>query len=110
MKTKVFDSYSEARDLVSKLMESYAIILDQHLIAHDDEIELNAMDKICQTCDDLDWIYWIGIRTRGVEGYTHSSLVKTKIDALHDTCVCAIKVTKGNGMVVVDYKQNQLNF
>lgn len=110
MKTKVFSSYSEARSFVDTLCKAYSTILDQHLISHDADIELGAMDKVCYTCDDLDWIYWIGIRTRGVEGYTHKSLVKTKIEALHDTCICAIKVTKSNGVIEVCYKQNQLNF
>ena len=112
MKTKSFKSFKEAKDFVSTLLESYAVVLDQHLISHDAAIEMKAMEEIDSSCKEFgcDWTYFIGIRTRGVEGCTNKDGVITRILELHDKCVCAIQVNSTGSEVTVSYKQAKLNF
>ena len=112
MKTKTFGSYSEARNYVIKLTESYAIILDQHLISHDAQIEMWYLDGIDEDAKEYGFTYeyFIAIRTKGVEGDEHKKNVIDTIKKLNDTTLCEIRFIKEQEQYVVAYKQNQLNF
>lgn len=112
MKVKEFGAYNEARSFISRLCESYSVILDQHLISSDAEIELKGLDEIHRISMDYEYPYeyWIAIRRRGVEGNEYKHPIKEKIAKLNDECLCAIKVMRKEETFVVIYKQNQLNF
>lgn len=112
VKIKEFDAYNEARNFISRLCESYSVILDQSLISGDAEVELKQLDEIHRASIDYEYPYeyWIAIRSRGVEGNEYKHPIKEKIAKLNDECLCVIKVMRKEESFVVIYKQNQLNF
>ena len=109
---KVFKSIEEAQSFISTMCNAYTTVLDQHLISHDSQIDMEVLLDVHNECESVGCTYafWIGIRRRGCESSTNKYHVINRIKELGDECLCAIKVSNENGVIEVCYKQNQLNF
>ena len=89
-----FDKAAQVKKFLLNLANGYAAIYNSSLIEMDSETSINhwaEFDKECKS-EKTYYVFFIGIRKRGIEsGYTHSH-IEERVQVLQDTLICDVQV------------------
>lgn len=114
---KEFATIEQVENFLWNMCNAYSLVLNQHLIIHDAQIEIEHLNIIDRECREYEvesnsscpYIFWLGLRTRGAEGGENKEYVMNKIESYRDVAICAFKV-EYNGSYIVSYKQKEVKF
>ena len=110
-------TFEEVCDFVEMIGTCYSVVINTKMIYKDLEAAMKHLKKIDKECKDYEkeskracpYVFYIGIRTRGVEGSESIEAISRKMENPNDITVFTFKI-EYNGQYIVSYRQAEVIF